>query len=358
MNTKVSVIIPIYNVEPYLRQCLDSVVNQSYKNLEIILIDDGSPDNCGVICDEYAQQDERIIVIHKENGGLSAARNDGIAVSTGYWIAFVDSDDWCETDYYENILKRIGNNMSDVICAGEIIYEKPCSRWKKCAFESDFSYHTKKDLEELQVKVLANKKSLRSLGGPWDKLYRREFIKEQGLVFDTTDKAWEDIWFNFLVFERAKMVEGYLVGGYHYRIRTTSITKGYNPLRPQIDYEFLSKLQKHIKKNEESDMIISAIHAWTIKLIKNTLDLYYFNTKSTLDKRTMKKEIRAMKRLTYYHEAINEKHNPYLSWKQQIFKWFLKLPWIEPLQILYTLNEILKAKAYLKDNRNRKEIPR
>lgn len=112
MNAKISVIIPVYKVEPYLRQCLDSVVNQTYKNLEIILIDDGSPDNCGKICDEYAERDERIVVIHKKNEGLPAARNDGIAISTGYWITFVDSDDWCETDYYENIIKRIQDNMS------------------------------------------------------------------------------------------------------------------------------------------------------------------------------------------------------------------------------------------------------
>lgn len=108
-NPKLSVIVPIYNVEPYLRQCLDSIVNQTYRNLEIILVDDGSPDNCGAICDEYAEKDERIFVVHKQNGGLSAARNDGIARATGEWITFVDSDDWCDTDYYEQLFKALEN---------------------------------------------------------------------------------------------------------------------------------------------------------------------------------------------------------------------------------------------------------
>ena len=115
MGSKISVIIPVYNVEPYLRQCLDSVVNQTYKNLEIIIIDDGSPDNCGAICDEYAAKDKRIQVIHKENCGLSAARNDGLARATGEWIAFVDSDDWCELDLYEKAIACAEKTDPDIV---------------------------------------------------------------------------------------------------------------------------------------------------------------------------------------------------------------------------------------------------
>lgn len=93
MHKKISIIIPIYNVEKYLKRCIDSIVNQTYKNTEIILVNDGSPDNCGEICDEYAKIDSRIKVIHKENGGLSSARNAGIDISSGEYIMFVDSDD-------------------------------------------------------------------------------------------------------------------------------------------------------------------------------------------------------------------------------------------------------------------------
>lgn len=338
MDPKISVIIPVYNVEPYIRQCLDSIVNQTYKNLEIIIVDDGSPDNCGKICDEYAQRDERIVVIHKENGGLPAARNDGIAAATGYWIAFVDSDDWCEAEYYENILNRICDNMSDVICVSEITIEKFNSHKKAMAFDCDFCCCQKKELKELQAKVLANQ-PFRCLGAPWDKFYRREFIKEQRLIFDVMDKVHEDIWFNFLVFEKAKKVEGYLVRGYHYRVLTTSITGSYNPQRPQTNYNFASKLQDHVQRNGKSDLIVRAMHARTICLIKSTLDLCYFNPQSNLSKRETGKEIRKMKMWPYYREAINEKINPYLSWKQQIFKYSLRLSWIWPLKVLYMLQE-------------------
>ena len=100
---KISVIIPVYRVEEHLRECVDSVINQTYTNLEIILVDDGSPDSCPQICDEYARADDRVKVIHKPNGGLSSARNAGIDIATGKWIGFVDSDDFIAPNMYEKL---------------------------------------------------------------------------------------------------------------------------------------------------------------------------------------------------------------------------------------------------------------
>ena len=94
----ISVIVPIYKVEPYLHRCVDSILAQTYQNIEVILVDDGSPDSCPEICDEYAAQDERIKVIHKANGGLSSARNAGLDAASGDWVSFIDSDDWIEPD--------------------------------------------------------------------------------------------------------------------------------------------------------------------------------------------------------------------------------------------------------------------
>ena len=110
----VSIIVPIYKVEPYLRRCLDSIVNQTYTNLEIILVDDGSPDNCPQICDEYAAKDNRIVVIHKENGGLSDARNAGLDICRGEYVSFVDSDDWVADIYIEIMLKAINDNKATI----------------------------------------------------------------------------------------------------------------------------------------------------------------------------------------------------------------------------------------------------
>lgn len=114
MSEKISVIVPIYKVEPYLRKCVDSILAQTYQNLEIILVDDGSPDNCGAICEEYAEQDTRIKVIHKQNGGLSDARNAGLDVMTGKYVAFVDSDDWIMPRMYETLLQMLKQFQADM----------------------------------------------------------------------------------------------------------------------------------------------------------------------------------------------------------------------------------------------------
>ena len=114
----ITIVIPIYKVENYLDKCVKSVINQTYKNLEIILVDDGSPDNCPKKCDEYEKKDTRIKVIHKENGGLSDARNAGIDIAKGKYITFIDSDDYIDSDYVETYYNKIKNCNYDVVVGG------------------------------------------------------------------------------------------------------------------------------------------------------------------------------------------------------------------------------------------------
>ena len=121
----ISVIVPVYKVEQYLNKCVDSILGQTYENLEVILVDDGSPDGCGALCDRYAAADGRIRVIHKENGGLSSARNAGLDVARGEYVGFVDSDDWLEPQTYEWLLNMALEEHVKLVCAGR--YD--CSSW-------------------------------------------------------------------------------------------------------------------------------------------------------------------------------------------------------------------------------------
>lgn len=114
----ISVIVPIYGVEKYLEECIESIINQTYTTLEVILVDDGSPDRCGEICDRYAQRDSRIIVIHQKNGGAAAARNAGLRIATGEYIAFVDGDDYLEPDAYEKMVAVLIENDADIVHGG------------------------------------------------------------------------------------------------------------------------------------------------------------------------------------------------------------------------------------------------
>ncbi len=144
----ISVIVPVYNVEKYLRRCIDSIINQTYKNLEIILVDDGSPDSSGAICDEYAKKDSRIKVIHKENSGLSGARNAGIDAATGEYISFIDSDDYVNKDFCMILYKNIKADNSDIcICGFEHVTE-PGSFIEKNAKET---ISTKQKLRGKQI---------------------------------------------------------------------------------------------------------------------------------------------------------------------------------------------------------------
>jgi glycosyltransferase involved in cell wall biosynthesis len=122
-NPLISIIVPVYNAEKYLGACIESITSQTYKNLEIILIDDGSSDNSGKICDDYAEKDNRIRVIHKENGGVSKARNDGLKLVSGEYIGFVDSDDTISPKMFESLFKNLSENSADIaVCDYEMVY--------------------------------------------------------------------------------------------------------------------------------------------------------------------------------------------------------------------------------------------
>lgn len=123
-NTQISIIVPIYKVEKYLKECVDSILSQTYRNFELILVDDGSPDGCPEMCDEYAKQDSRVVVIHKENGGLSDARNAGLDIAKGEYIGFVDSDDYISPIMYETLINRILTDQSDLaVCEYVRVYD-------------------------------------------------------------------------------------------------------------------------------------------------------------------------------------------------------------------------------------------
>lgn len=171
----ISIVIPVYKVEEYLDACLESVVNQTYKNLEIILVDDGSPDNCPIMCDEWAKKDDRIKVIHKENGGLSSARNSGIDIASGELICFIDSDDTINPQMIEILYKTLNQSMADI---------SVCS-WKKV---QDINSPNNKnyDSENLNIQtfegddvfeLLFNKK-VPLIMSAWAKLYKKEMFNE------------------------------------------------------------------------------------------------------------------------------------------------------------------------------------
>lgn len=194
MTPKVSVVLPVYNVEKYLERCINSIVEQTYTDIEIILVDDGSPDNSPEICDQYAQRDSRVKVLHKPNGGLSDARNAGLEIALGEFIMFIDSDDYVEPHMIESLINIIRNEESDVVIFGFFAdfvdcYEKLLSTRITCPVNGHYIYSTFKD-----IPIDGDMVGL--FGYAWNKLYTVDVIKSNNMKFTKNISLVEDILFN------------------------------------------------------------------------------------------------------------------------------------------------------------------
>lgn len=335
----ISVIVPIYNVEPYLRQCLDSIVNQTYTNIEVILIDDGSPDNCGAICNEYATNDKRIHVIHKKNGGLAAAKNDGLKAATGKWVTFIDADDWVDTDLFKRVMDAVGHGSLDIVIEGGYYYAYP----KKNVLQLNVSemdlFTEKSDIYSIMTRI-------RDFGLPWDKFYRIDFLREEGLENDVDCKAFEDYLFNFQAFDKAHQILCVPYCGYYYRQTRNgnAFTHGFNNNKPQYSYGFICKLNEYIHEHGLEGEMTSTARALSLQAINVALDCYYMHPSYNKSRSIKAKELSEMKQWPYFREAIYSNSNKSLSKKQIALKYALRLPWLWPLEILRRAKEILSPR--------------
>lgn len=216
---KISVIIPVYNVEPYLHQCVDSVLSQTYKNIEVILVDDGSPDNCPAICDQYAEADARVKVIHQKNGGLSAARNAGVQCASGDYITFLDSDDfWGNSEGLRKISLRLEKTNPDVLNFS----------YAKCTETGEVISHYLNCVDKLPLEITDTEAQLEFLtkhslfiASAWNKILRRNIAK--ALPFEK-EKTSEDIDWCARLMCLAQSFDFICVNLCYYRQRATSIT--------------------------------------------------------------------------------------------------------------------------------------
>lgn len=213
MGEKISIIVPVYKVEAYLPKCIESIIHQTYHDLEIILVDDGSPDKCGEICDQYAQKDERIHVIHKENGGVARARNDGIEYASGDYISFIDSDDWIAENAYE-ILHQ-GLKQHDADCAvGKCVtvIDKNGVLTPKKSPDSPVRCETASE---------AMKHVLLSGSAVWNRLFKREVFQHVRFPLDRVN---DDEVVALHAYAECQKIVFLNKDTYYYRIRQNSIT--------------------------------------------------------------------------------------------------------------------------------------
>lgn len=249
MNTNdlISIVVPVYKVEDCIRTCIESIVKQSYTNIEVILVDDGSPDMCGSICDEYADKDTRIKVIHKQNGGLSDARNAGIDIATGKYISFIDSDDYIKSDCIEKLYNSIVNNQCDIsICSEEVLYEDCVKK---------YNVDNYKDYETVLTPEHTLERMLYKDGfdvSAWAKLYKRSLFDD---IRYPVGRLFEDAATTYKLIIKAKKIVYIKYSGYKYVMRKDSIT----------NEKFNEKKFDLIKSTEEMCDVIDSVFPTLIK---------------------------------------------------------------------------------------------
>lgn len=279
---KLTVVVPVYNVEKYLDKCIESIIRQSYLNLEVILVDDGSTDSSGKICEEWAQRDNRIVVIHKKNEGLSDARNNGINKASGDYITFVDSDDELKNNcIYEIILDKMTKNNNDIGC------------YNFCRIDEDSNYIENETLITEKQYFDDEKYEILSWGNiytyavvSWNKIYTREIFGKIKFPYGRTN---EDEFVIHNILNCAKKIGIYSDLGYGYRIRKNSITNIYNKKRLDI-IEALEERLDFIKMNRLPESFYNEtlnIYLYNIIQHYRKIDKFYQN----YDKKAIKNDL-------------------------------------------------------------------
>lgn len=251
----ISIIVPVYNVEPYLRRCVDSIRNQSYKKIEIILVDDGSPDECPRMCDEMKKEDPRIRVIHKKNGGLGFARNSGLEIATGSYVTFIDSDDWIARDHIENLYRAIKESDADAAIGGHTIARGNGQR-KACPITLDRRvYQGYSIIDDIVLPLIGPDESypcdIQIESSVCMNLYRMDVIQSNSLQF-VSEKVTvaEDLYFNIDFFCNSGRIVVTDEVGYYYYENDCSISRKYNPKRTERTLAFYPGMQELVRNHQ------------------------------------------------------------------------------------------------------------
>ena len=271
---EISIIVPVYKTEKYLHQCIDSIISQTFTNWECILVDDGSPDNCPSICDEYAKKDSRINVIHQKNGGVSAARNAGLFIAQGVYIAFVDSDDTVSKDYLLTLIKHMYDTDLVVAIKSKFIASKDYTR---DYFLSNFSHFRN------------SKYSFSILHSPWNKLYKRDLININKISFNDNISNGEDYLFNLTYLKYANLFTLINADIYNYRFVENSLSKRFT-LNLNNDLLYISNFTKQfldenktieVRKCDYIPFLLGNIYSLAVLVslssIKNTDKIVLYN---------------------------------------------------------------------------------
>lgn len=342
----VSIIVPIYNAEKYLEKCISSIINQTYSNLEIILINDGSKDKSIDICNKYAKMDNRIIVIDKENEGVSIARNKGIQIANGEWISFIDADDWIEPNMYEVMLSKSKNKELDVVICNCYI-NKNNNEVKNSFLTLNDTFYNKEEINVFQRKFLCKgikkyKPYVWGIGAPWCKLYRSKLIKENDIKFVPGLTRNEDGLFNLYIFEYAKKLLYVSECLYHYRILSSSLSHGKQENIVKNTEKNLDELIKFADKFNKDEIFVNGVYSRIITSTQQYLQYLFFYDINIKSYKKKKKEILNLMKQDRYHTACKKFSYSTMTFFEKIYCFCFKHKLILSLLLLVKSRQFIK----------------
>ena len=331
-NFLYTVIVPIYGVEKYLNQCISSIVSQTYQNIEIILVDDGSKDNCPSICDEYAEKDSRIKVIHKTNGGLVSARKAGAEIAKGEYILCVDGDDWITDDYVEKFNIYIEKFSPDIVCCNHIITNDLCDNQKKCSIDLKEGFYDKKQIKEVIYPIsISGKQGGMFPHNLWAKAIKKDIYINEQMNVDDSIKIGEDAAVVKPLLTKCDSV--YIMDDYmyFYRYNLESMTK-----KKAFDMNFPLMLHEHLigRINTQLYDFNNQINRWIFKELYTATVSQFNSNESFL---TIRKNIIDSLNNNKYKEVL--RHCYFDDSKNKLQLFLLKKHLILSL---YLFNKILK----------------
>ena len=276
---KVSVITPVYKVEKYLRKCIDSILDQTFTDFELIIVDDGSPDSCGEIADSYCEKDTRVRVIHKENGGAPSARNAGIESAVGEYFYFPDSDDWLEKTYLEDLYRTATETGAQLVVSGFVVEYYERNRGQSYAVSvADQSFSSQADVRKNLHRYFDNM----MMAVPWNKLYKADYIRENALRFPNL--KWDDLHFNMDVIMDISSVAISSSSGYHFfRSRqgseTTTVFDSMLVQKRREQFEHILRVYQHWDVKDPE--IMSVIYGYySSRLVQCVQEIAISNSKN------------------------------------------------------------------------------
>ena len=287
--SEISIIIPMYNAELYIKKCLESVINQSLDDIEIIVVNDGSTDGSLEICKRYAEVDNRIVILNNKNKGVSVARNEGINIATAEYIMFVDADDWIEENMCQNLYKRINECDADICFCNNIKEYKNKSKYidfgsSKDEINSEEVKEVILSLIEEKDKRIAHRRE--SFRGPCAKLYKRSIIIDNNITFKKELAIGEDLVFNLEYLKCCKKVVIEKRFLYHYRVNLQSATKRYRENAWEIYRKLLIILESYLESNFLREEYIDRLNKLKLKyfIISVNNEMSKFNKKDYTEK--------------------------------------------------------------------------